>query len=657
MPFPNIENFKILRKIGSKICYTLYDASDRRDGKRVFLKVLDEKLSDNEKIVHNFLNGARITKILDNPQICKTYDFGSSSGNFFIASEPIESEPLRLLSLETFIWSSEEPSEGLLDIFIKIGLTLRYTHLRGVAHGFLNPDCIYVASDGSIKIDDFGFYWFIPYLLQKSDAETVHLSHFISPEAYEEIDKIDGRSDIYSLNVILFRLITGQFPYKDSKFSAIQSALLSESVPSLREYEPHFPIGLDKVISKSLNRNPENRFQNLKELVDDLALIKNELSGTHEKADDINRVYNLSQILSTAQNVIFKNKYVISGLGILILTVAIGLAAFNSRIPLLNKTDSQKVNDVSSPVAEKQTVLSKIDKPQLTRRELPTMFKEDTTNSVLGKVNTKEPAISEQPELEDADIVGKLPPSYEKSIEKQPSAPDRIVASITVQSKNKPLVANVSVNGQFRGKTDKQGKIRISDLELNRYYEIKVSKKGYLTASKGFKAAKKNPVLSINLWPTLDIFGTLILDPVPKADSILVDGRLYKGKPPLKIRIAAGKHRIRLVNSNLNASWEKEVNLQIGQEIRISHDFQKVEYGSVAISLKNAAEFGFGYVYVDGKLWEENPNTTPLNMNLPVGSHTISVRREGFVSTPKDKTVIVDKGVTKYFSFVFSKIE
>ena len=93
------------------------------------------------------------------------------------------------------------------------------------------------------------------------------------------------------------------------------------------------------------------------------------------------------------------------------------------------------------------------------------------------------------------------------------------------------------------------------------------------------------------------------------------------------------------------------MDLEAGQIVDIKHDFNNIEFGKVAISLKNAFEFGFGFVYVDGKIWQEKHNTTPLELSLEVGPHKIEVRRDGFVALPSDTTIVVAKDTKEFTSF------
>ncbi|MFQ5823919.1 MAG: serine/threonine-protein kinase [bacterium] len=679
MPFPKLETITITKKVCNKVFYNLYDAINQKNGQRIYLKLFDKNLLDNEKDILNFYNITRIISLLNSPYICKVYDYGQEQNYYYIITETIDSEPLNSLNQEKFSLTYSE----LIDFVLKIGMTLRYAHLKGVVHGLLNPECIYVSAEGTIKIDDFGFYLLTPYLLKKQETRALNLTHYIAPEVFSEIDRIDGRADIYSLGVIIFQLITGHLPFNRNNISTIQDQYLLASVPSISKFVPDIPISLEMLVSKSLNKNPENRFHNFKDFVEELKILKREFSGFTKEADELERKFNLAHTQENSEKfftqesyvdrsfqkswieylggIFAARKYLVSGLSILILLIAIFVTVNKYQIPFISNNVSKKIPIVSSQTAQKKTEAPETDNLQLQDQKIPATIIEDSSKiPVSDLLSAKEADLSSKPEqIESKEEITfrELPANHEKSTESQPSALGPITATFFVKSKNQPVDASIYIDGQFKGRADNKGKFEVNDLEPNRLYTVQISKDGYSTLTQKFTATKNAPVVSFDLKPKMDLFGTIILDALPQADSLYIDGKVYKGKTPLKVILAEGEHRIRYVNLNLNASWEKVVNLKVGQVLTVRHNFNATEVGFVAVSLKNAAEYGFGYVYIDGKLWNQKPNTTPLKIKLPVGSHTIAVNRDGFDSVPKDTIVVVEKGVTKYVSFTIAKIE
>jgi serine/threonine-protein kinase len=280
MSFPHIENFRILRKICKKLCFTLYEAVDIMSEKRIFLKVLDEKFSADGIYIYDFLNGARLSSLLKSKQICKVYDYGKVNDHYIIVSEPIDAKPLSLFVHEEF----PIPLKKVVDVVSEIANVLRFAHLRGIVHGLLNPCSIFVADDGSIKIDDFCFHWIVPHLCNLDGTEALYLSYYVSPECYQGTVNIDGRSDIYSLGIILLQILTDDLPfYGEAPVSKNMNLPISTS--SLCDLSLNYPERLEKIITKSLNKNSENRFWNMKDFIEELKLLKSE-SMTYSKASN-----------------------------------------------------------------------------------------------------------------------------------------------------------------------------------------------------------------------------------------------------------------------------------------------------------------------------------------------------------------------------------
>ena len=227
--------------------------------------------------------------------------------------------------------------------------------------------------------------------------------------------------------------------------------------------------------------------------------------------------------------------------------------------------------------------------------------------------------------------------------------------NIFVGSGNKPIETNIFLDDQFVGNTDKNGHLTLSQLELDKIYAARVSMAGYNSTTKYITLSREATQVTFDIDPQVNTLGTLILDAIPGADSVFVNDVLFGSKTPFEMKFQQGQHQIRLVNSSLQKSWEQTVELKAGQVLNIKHDFNTIEYGKIAISLKNAFEFGFGYVYVDGKIWPEKHNTTPIEINLEVGSHKIEVRREGFATLPADTAIVVGNNTIQFVSFRLAK--
>ena len=733
MNFPQFDKFEINRQLSHRLCFTVYEARDRRSGKMVELKVLDSELSNDESNVINFLSSARIIKHLDHPNIFRVLDLGNDpkESHYYIAGEFNDLRPLRELILDTFSLSLED----LIEMFLVIGKTLRYAHLHGLVHGFLSPDSIFVKKDGTIKIDDFGFNWFIPNILQSNEDHALTLARYIPPEYYKNADNVDGRADIYSLGLILYELLQGKHPFGGNTVSAIQSQHLSSALEPVDLAALQLPTELDAIISTSVNKNRELRFQNLKECLKTFEDIKEkyvkELDVSPVKGDSISPAQETEQsekhfddvafieAASTSNNSqpeerhqsnsLLSRKFAFSGVGALFLVVLILFVTNYVPLPFLrsnadstehtpqvravaaspdnNSTPDEAVPATASedlakaPVAveQKTPALSKntsgvshqpsvapkskgpeLDIPTVARKTAPpppaakhtTMGKQnsDASKKIATKVKKSMPVT--KPKTRSRDIV--------KTAPKPPPKATKVTTSTVefyVKSNDRPLEANIFLDNSFIGKTDRRGKLEVNELDINRKFTVKVSKEGYASETRRLTVQQNTPTTIFDIKSKEAIFGTVLIDAVPIADKVYVDGELQDGATPSRISLKYGKHAIRLVNSALGLVHEQQVDLKIGQVLRVRHDFTQEELGKVAISLRNAAQYGFGYVYVDGEIWHEKHNTTPLQLKLAVGPHTIEVKRDGFSTIPRDVIVEIKKGETKYVSFTFNRNE
>lgn len=688
MSYPKLKNFRINEKKRGELCYTLYEATEKNSENRVFLKLLNQDFNHDEKTVLNFLGSAQIVKRLNHPNISKIYDSGKDGAFYYIASEFIDSEPLSALILEEFSLSFED----LIQILTEIGVTLRYAHLHGLIHGFLNPQNIFITSDCHIKIDEFGFSWFIPAVFKSEERRALELAQYIAPEFYQAIEKVDGRADIYSLGMILVHLLTGSPAFSGKSVAEIQNQHLHATVPEVNLYDRDLPYELQELIDKTTAKFRDKRFQNLKAF---LSLL-NDLRPVKPGADDDERVTEKRDALSLSFDISESEKYfsddseapppgLLSGLLSNVNAFSRKLSSLFSakRIVFASMTIFALLavfllaaNKISNPFGNRQedNTLLTTNQMEESQTEAPLRNEKDLEEPDVQENEASLPAENNggsQPGNGNlpSDIAKDSPPARQviqpeapvkeakEPVVEKPQPPQNTTMSLLVQAENEPVAADVFLGEQLVGKTGRDGELTLPDLDIGETYTVKVTKEGYQSVSRKISAAENGAPVTFDLKFDADRFGTLMLDAAPTADSILIDGVLQQGSLPMKIHLRGGEHQVRFVNTALNASHVQSVSLENGQVINVHHDFTKSEYGKVAVSLKNAAQYGFGFVFVDGKLWEGAHNTTPVELRLPVGPHTIAVKRDGYNSLPQDIIVNVEKDETKYVAFTFSKIE
>ncbi len=273
MAKPKLENYRLRRKLCRKYCFTLYDAEETRTRARRFVKVLETPFTRQGLHAYNFLNTARMSRLLRSPSVCRIYRYGREGEHYIVVTEPV-----LLHTLSVFIHAAFPlPFELVVDLVDRIAAVLREAHLQGIVHGILTPNSIYVSEDGrEVRMDDLGYAWLAPYLSELDEAEALYLANFMAPEVFHAQSRIDGRADLYSIGVVLHQLLTDSIPMDGLKVPCPYTERLDRSLQILRKVMPDYPPRLEHILAKTLHVNPNQRYQNMKELRHDLALLRKE---------------------------------------------------------------------------------------------------------------------------------------------------------------------------------------------------------------------------------------------------------------------------------------------------------------------------------------------------------------------------------------------
>lgn len=236
----------------------VHEAYDPQIDRTVALKVLRPDYCADESSVLRFLREARTIGRVSHPHIVTVYDVGEDRGTLYIAMEYVDGKPLSELIREQSL-----SREAVLDIGIQIAETLDHAHSRGVVHRDIKPSNILVQPNGRIKITDFGIAHMedSACTLQTREGEILGTPAFMSPEQVQG-KPVDGRSDLFSLGVVLYQLATGQRPFgeRGSTLASLLHAIVNTSPVEPVELRPDLDPRLGKVIMKCLSKKPEERF-------------------------------------------------------------------------------------------------------------------------------------------------------------------------------------------------------------------------------------------------------------------------------------------------------------------------------------------------------------------------------------------------------------
>ncbi len=257
------DRYEILEKIGSGGMSEVYRARDHRLNRDVAIKVLKQEFNSDRSFIGKFRTEAHAAACLSHPNIVHVFDVGDEEDIHYIVMELVEG-----ITLKTYI-----SRKGKLEIRETIGIAMQVAqgieaaHEQHIVHRDIKPQNIIISRDGKVKVTDFG-------IAKAATNETITSStmgsvHYISPEQARG-GYCDERSDIYSLGITIYEMLTGQVPFEGD--SAVSVALLhiQGEMVSPRKYEPMIPVSLEKIVLKCTQKKPEMRYRTVTELIENL---------------------------------------------------------------------------------------------------------------------------------------------------------------------------------------------------------------------------------------------------------------------------------------------------------------------------------------------------------------------------------------------------
>ena len=254
--------YKIKRKIGIGGMAIVYEAIDLKTGQSVALKMLKESISDNTQALRRFINESKAVAMMDHANIVKILDVSVKTEHKFIVMEYIKGITLRDYMNKKQKLSWQEASAFIVQILH----ALDHAHMRGVIHRDIKPQNIMIMEGGFIKVADFG-------IAKIPNAETVTMVdhavgtiYYISPEQARG-KKIDARSDLYSLGVMFYEMLTGSLPFMAESSYEIMNKHINTSPKPPKQYLPQLPTGVEQIILCAMEKDPTRRYQSASQML------------------------------------------------------------------------------------------------------------------------------------------------------------------------------------------------------------------------------------------------------------------------------------------------------------------------------------------------------------------------------------------------------
>ena len=258
-----VERYEILEKIGTGGMSDVYKAKDHKLNRFVAVKVLKQEFSENANFVSKFRIEAQAAAGLMHPNIVNVYDVGEEGENHYIVMELVEG-----ITLKKYIEKKARLSvKEAISIAIQVSMGIEAAHNNHIIHRDIKPQNIIISKEGKVKVTDFG-------IAKAATSNTITSNvmgsvHYTSPEQARG-GYSDEKSDIYSLGITMFEMLTGRVPFNGETTVAIAIKHIQEEFPSPRDYVPEIPISVEQIVFKCCQKSPDRRYQSMSELIVDL---------------------------------------------------------------------------------------------------------------------------------------------------------------------------------------------------------------------------------------------------------------------------------------------------------------------------------------------------------------------------------------------------
>ena len=257
--------YEIRELIGVGGMANVYHCYDTIDAREVAIKILKDEFLDNEDFIRRFKNESKAIAVLNHPNIVRVYDVSFGDMIQYIVMEYIDG-----ITLKEYI-----DMQGVLDWKETVHLTtqilkaLQHAHENGIVHRDIKPHNIMLLQDGTIKVTDFGIARFSSNATRTMTEQAIGSVHYIAPEQARG-ESTDGKTDIYSVGVMMYEMLTGKLPFDGDSAVSVALMQLQAKARRPREVNPNIPEGLEEITVKAMQKNPDDRYHSALEMLSDI---------------------------------------------------------------------------------------------------------------------------------------------------------------------------------------------------------------------------------------------------------------------------------------------------------------------------------------------------------------------------------------------------
>jgi len=652
--------YQIVSELGRGSMGVVYQAFDPVIGRTVAIKtMLTEGLgpAEFEEFKARFQREAQAAGILTHPNIVTVYDFGEDSGILFLAMEFLEGKSLQGLVEEQGIL----PVETIIPMYEQVCSALDHAHIHKIVHRDIKPANIMILESGLVKVTDFGIAKMMTVGMTQA-GQILGTPNYMSPEQVKG-RQVDGRSDIFSLGVILYELVTGEKPFGGQNITTVIYKIINENPISPRELDATIPLGLSYVIQKALAKSPDERYQTCRELAEDLRNYKNLGGATAPSATVIFRLPPIGTetvpppavqparvqptkaqapaepqpVRPLSVQVIHPPKPSAHGTSPVVWVLLVllllggggsGYYFFVHKPQIQQGTQSPPASDATAPKPDTSTP------PDLQVATSATGQGETGATTTAGPGPTEqaatqstttvaEPAPTEMPRTGTGG-----PPMPAPGAGRSSAAPK--FGQLVVRSN--PPGARITMDG--RSNPEWVTPYTIPDLTTG-YHSVVVSKEGYGDAQRSvsIEGGRASTIDAVLTMPG----GEISITTIPAGLEVVIDGRSF-GRSPIQAVVGVGQHTyvIKCPEESYERSFTMKDGGLLSKTFTCGMTTAPVSTGIVEVrTIPSGAT-----VHADGKPVQ---GTTPTNFRLPAGRHTLTISLSGYLPLQKEVDVPPDE--------------
>lgn len=685
-----IDNYKILEVIGRGGMGVVFKALDDNLEKIVALKMIDPFLARDENFVRRFKTEAKALARLENPNIVGVHALRNTEAGLFMVMEYVESQPLSNYIRDNGPFNIKDAVSILKQLLNAIG----HAHEVGVIHRDIKPSNILLCENGKIKVTDFGL---AKVVQQKSGASTVTQAragtlYYMSPEQIKGLKNVDIRSDLYSLGMTVYEMLTGRVPFDktDSDFT-IQRQIVDGEIPSPVKFNSAIPKRIIKIIQKSINKEPEKRYQSANEMLKDI--LEFEKNIIEERKEKIKEKVRDKTIIKETKPVERKKK----SLKPVIILSSIAFSVIVGLFFLINSNESEKSKSAilsvitnpekarvllnnnligESPVENYKILTEGMQNIRISKEGfIPTDTSFNITYGSTKNLNIALVKLSTNEVKTEQAVIQSTEEKKSGTIRITTNPPD---ASVFIDGNNVGLTPYLNENinaGTYKlllrkkGYADIKESIKISagkthsvskdlsaittfkinsepsgaDVMLNNKsagktpyvnnqtppgeYNVTISKEGYKTYTEKIRITDTQVPREINA--RLDQLSGKIEILVRPFGSIYVDEQLKvrDTNSPFIIELSGGNHRIKITHPTYG-SIEKEIKITDEKPLKFNFDLSRVMKLTIVSNPPNCE------IFIND---QSSQRYTPVSLPLPPGRYKVQVKKDGFNSMPGEK--------------------